>query len=164
MQDKNLKAQMEDAARRALKNREELLLSTLRLLLTAIHNREIEKRSSFARATEDKLLSVDLSDEEVLLVIRSEAKKRKDAIAEFIRANRLEATQKEAAELAVLEKYLPSELSEEEIEKLIQPLAERRAMSDFGAVMGAAMKAVSGRASGDRVSAAVKRMLTGTKA
>ncbi len=152
MEEKNLKRHIEDAARHALKNREELLLSTLRLLLTAIHNREIEQRAKTGAA--------DLGDEEVMGVIKSEAKKRKDAIAEFTRGGRQEAAAKEAAELAILEKYLPRELSDEDIEKLVGPLAAGRVQSDFGAVMGLAMKAVSGRASGDRVSAAVKRILT----
>lgn len=156
MEGKNLKAQIEDAARHALKNREELLLSTLRLLLTAIHNREIEHRAKTGAA--------DLGDEEVMAVIRSEAKKRKDAITEFTRGNRPESAQKEAAELVILERYLPQELSDEELEQTVHgAINEIGATSekDFGRVMGSAMKAAGGRASGDRVSAAVKRMLTG---
>lgn len=146
-----LKTKIEDACRSAMKNREELLLSVLRLLLTAIHNREIEKRAKDGAG--------DLTDEEVMAVIRSEAKKRKDAIAEFTRGGRAAAAEKESAELAILEKYLPSEMSDEEIEKLVLPLATGRAMSDFGAVMKGAMKVVIGRASGERVSAAVRRVL-----
>ena len=150
MQEKNLKTQIEDTAHHALKNREELLLSTLRLLLAAMHSREIEKRA--------KTGTGDLSDEEIIAVIRSEAKKRKDAIAEFTRGGRQEAAQKEATELAILEKYLPQELTDEEIEELLRRIIEGATMKDFGRVMGAAMKAVGGRASGDRVSAIVKRM------
>ncbi len=152
MEEKMLKVQIEDAARHALKNQEELLLSTLRLLLTAIHNREIEKRT--------KTGSGDLSDEEIIAIIRSEAKKRKDAITEFTRGGRQEAAQKEAAELAILEKYLPQELSDEEIEKLVQPLAAGRAFTDFGAVMGLAIKVVAGRASGDRVRDILRKALS----
>lgn len=148
----DLRMAIEDAARSALKNQEPLLLSTLRLLLTAIHNREIEKKG--------KTGTGDLSDEEVMAIIRSEAKKRKDAIAEFTRGGRMESAEKEAMELAILEKYLPAEMTDEEIEKLVRPLAAGRALPDFGVVMGLAMKAVSGRASGERVSVAVKRILT----
>ncbi|MFY9462878.1 MAG: GatB/YqeY domain-containing protein, partial [Candidatus Sungiibacteriota bacterium] len=104
--------------------------------------------------------SMDITDEEVMAVIHSEAKKRKDAIAEYSRAGRIESAKKEAEELAILEKYLPQELTDEEIEKLLVPLAKGATEKDFGKIMSAAMKAVSGRASGDRVSAAVKRMLT----
>ncbi len=146
----NLKIKIEDACRSAMKNREELLLSVLRLLLTAIHNREIEKRA--------KSGSGEMTDDEVMAVIRSEAKKRKDAIGEFTRGGRSAAADKESAELVILEKYLPQELMDEEIEKLLLPLAKGATMSDFGKIMAAAMKAIAGRASGDRVSAAVKRI------
>lgn len=146
-----LKIKIEDAARHALKNQEPLLLSVLRLLLSAIHNREIEKRAGADTG--------DLTDEEVTAVIRSEAKKRKDAVAEYGRGGRPAAADKEAAELAILEKYLPAELSDEEIETLLLPLAKGALMKDFGRVMGAAMKVVAGRASGERVAAAVKRIL-----
>ncbi len=148
----NLKAKIEDACRSAMKNREELLLSVLRLLLTAIHNREIEKRAKSGAG--------EMTDEEVMAVIRGEAKKRKDAIGEYTRGGRAAAAEKESAELVILEKYLPSEISDEEIEKLLLPLAKGASVSDFGRIMSAAMKAVAGRASGDRVSATVKRMLT----
>lgn len=151
----NLKAKIEDACRSAMKNREELLLSVLRLLLTAIHNREIEKRAKGGTG--------EMTDEEVMVVIRSEAKKRKDAIGEYTAGGRPAAADKESAELVMLEKYLPSELSDVEMEKLLLPLAKGASVSDFGRIMAAAMKAVAGRASGDRVSAAVKRMLVWTK-
>ncbi len=150
----DLKKTIEEGARRALKNQESLLLSVLRLLLAAIHNREIEKKFKAGGTGE-------LTDEEVVSVIRSEAKKRRDAIAEFTRGGRMAAAQKETEELAILEKYLPAELTDAEIEILVRPLAAGRAMSDFGSVMGAAMKAVAGRASGERVSAAVRKLLKG---
>jgi len=148
-----LKADIEDAARRALKNQEPLLLSVLRLLLTAIHNREIEKKTKSGGPG-------DLTDEEITAVIRSEAKKRKDAVAEYDRGGRVAAAEKESVELAILEKYLPQELSDEEIEKLLLPLAKGAAEKDFGRVMGFAMKAIAGRASGERVAAAVRGILT----
>lgn len=155
MEGKNLKAQIEDAARHALKNREELLLSTLRLLLAAIHSREIEKRA--------KTGSPELDDEEVMVAIRSEAKKRKDAIAEFTRGGRAESAKKEAAELVILENYLPQELSDGEIEEMVrEAIAETGASSenDFGRAMGAAMKKIAGRASGDRVQDMVRKALS----
>lgn len=148
----NLKTDIEDACRRALKNQEPVLLGTLRMALAAIKNRELEKRAKSGAS--------DLTEEETMAVVRSEVKKRKDSIAEFEKAGRSDLADREKAELAILEKYLPAEISDEEIEKLIRPLATGRAVSDFGAVMGAAMKAVAGRASGDRVSASVRRMLT----
>ena len=79
---------------------------------------------------------------------------------EFEKAGRQDLADKEKMERAILEKYLPAEISDEEIEKLVRPLAAGRAVTDFGAVMGLAMKQVAGRASGDRVSAIVKQILT----
>lgn len=158
MEEKNLQLQLEGEMHEAMKQHHEVLLSTLRMLRAAISNRIIEKRGKMAKAGDNA--PVELSNEEVLGVIRSEAKKRKDAITEFTRGGREEAAEKEAAELAILEKYLPQELSDEEIEKLVQPLAAGRALTDFGAVMGAAMKAVAGRASGDRVQVIVRKALS----
>jgi len=169
----SLKNTIEDAVKAAMKNKEPELVMTLRMLLAAVKNREIEKRahpvrsqsplaaadSPMASRTSNGARGEELSDEEVLAVVRSEVKKRKDAIAEFGKAGREDLVKKESAELAILEKYLPAEISDEEIEKLLAPLAQGASASDFGRVMGAAMKAVSGRASGDRVSVAVKRML-----
>lgn len=147
----SLKNTIEEAARRALKNQEPELLSTLRMLLSAMKNREIEKRTRGGDA--------QLTEEEMMGVVKSEVKKRKDAIAEFQKGDRNEAAEKEARELAMLEKYLPAELSDEEIEKLLLPLAKGASASDFGRVMGAAMKVIAGRASGDRVSAMLRRLL-----
>ena len=148
-----LKATIEHASRDALKHHDGAVLSTLRMALSAMKNREIEKRAKTGMAEE-------MTEEEVLIVVRSEAKKRRDAIAEFEKAGRHDLVDKESRELAILEKYLPIEMPDEEIEKLLQPvLVAGVSMADFGRIMGAAMKAVAGRASGDRVSAIVRRLL-----
>ena len=149
----SLKTTIEDAARGALKNHEPEMLTTLRMFLAAVKNREIEKR---AKAGEP-----ELSEDEVLAVLRSEVKKRRDAISEFQKGGRQDLADKEAREMAILEKYLPAEISDEEIEKILQPLAAGASASDFGRIMSVAMKAVSGRASGDRVSAIVRKLIGG---
>ena len=156
-----LKKTIEDQVREAMKAKEKVRLSTLRMLLSSIRNREIDKRAKLVKggAGGDIDSLSKLNDEETLDAIRSEVKKRRDAIVEYEKANRPELAQKESGELAILQTYLPAELSDEEIEKLLQPLAAGASEKDFGRVMGAAMKAVSGRASGDRVGAMVKRML-----
>ncbi len=138
----------------AMRAKNELRLSVLRMLLSTIHNREIEKR---AKGGEEKL-----TDEEVVAAIRSEAKKRKDAIAEFEKGGRHDLVDKEASELKILEGYLPQELSDEEIEKIVKEVMAgfgEITQKDFGRIMGEAMKRVRGRADGDRVSAAVRRFL-----
>ena len=160
-----LKKQIEDAARHALKNQESLLLSTLRMLLSSIRNREIEKRTKLSKEgkMEDLEKLSELSDEEVVAVIRSEVKKRKDSIVEFEKGGRKDLVDREATESKILESYLPSELSDEEIERaardVIKDLGEVT-LKDFGRVMGGVMKRVQGKAGGDRVAAVVKRILT----
>ncbi len=157
-----LKQIIEDNARRALKQKEEIVLQTLRMLLSSIRNREIEKRAKIVKSgvAENLDTAAQLTDNETLEAIRSEVKKRRDAIAEYEKANRPELAEKEKKEFAILQQYLPAEISDEEIEKLLQPLVTGVSMKDFGRVMGASMKVVSGRASGDRVSAVLKRLLT----
>ncbi|MBI2053242.1 MAG: GatB/YqeY domain-containing protein [Candidatus Sungbacteria bacterium] len=147
-----LKTDIENAARAAMKSQDAVLVGTLRMALAAIKNRELEKRAKSGAA--------ELTEEETMAVVKSEVKKRKDSVMEFEKASRQDLADKEKAELAILEKYLPAEISDEEIEKLVRPLAAGRAVTDFGAVMGLAMKAIAGRASGDRVSAVVKQILT----
>lgn len=153
-QDMSIKMTIEDAARRALKNQEALILSTLRMLLSSLHNREIEKKTRTG--------SPDLTEEEVLGVIRSEVKKRRDAIVEYEKAGRLDLVEKETQELHILEAYLPPEASSEEIEAAVKDvIGDLGAVSpkDMGRVMGEAMKRIKGGAAGDRVNAVVRRML-----
>ena len=156
-----LKKTIEDQMKQAMKARDEVKLGTLRMLISSIRNREIEKRAKLVKsgAGSDIDAMAQLNDEETLDAVRSEVKKRRDAIAEYNKANRPELAQKESNELAILQSYLPAELSDEEIEKLLQPLVAGVSEKAFGRVMGAAMKAVAGRASGDRVGAMVKRLL-----
>lgn len=127
------------------------MLDTLRMALASIRNREIEKRGK----GDDSVLTED----EVMAVLRSEVKKRRDAAEEYRKAGREELAAKEETERMIIEKYLPQELPDEEIEKLLRPLAEGAETKDFGRVMGAAMKAVANRASGDRVSAVLRQLL-----
>ena len=156
-----LKKTIEDEMKQAMKAKEEVKLGTLRMLISSIRNREIEKRAKLVKggAVGDINAMGQLNDEETLDAVRSEMKKRRDAIAEYNKANRPELAQKESNELAILQSYLPAELSDEEIEKLLQPLAAGASEKDFGRVMGLSMKAVGGRASGDRVGAVLKRLL-----
>ncbi len=138
-----------------MRAKDELRLSVLRMLSSAIHNKELEKRAKSGREE-------GLSEEEITAVIRQEAKKRRDAIFEFERGGRRGLVDKEAAELKILEVYLPQEMRDEEIEKLVKEVVAGLGgvtPKDFGRVMGEAIKRVKGQASGDRVSAAVKKIL-----
>lgn len=139
----------------AMRTKDELKLSVLRMLSSAIHNKELEKRAKSGKVEE-------LTEEETIAVIRSEAKKRRDAIVEFEKGGRKDLVDKETAELKILEEYLPKELPDEEIEKIVREvvaaLGEVTA-KDFGRVMGEVMKRTKGQASGDRVSVMVKKLL-----
>jgi hypothetical protein len=146
----------------ALKAKMQVRVTTLRLLNSAIHNREID-----LRAKQDGKEGV-LSDEEVLAVLKTEAKKRKEAIDLYEKGGRAELAEKEKQELEVIEGYLPAEMSDGELEELVvRALSELKPSgpADFGKVMGVIMKKVeglpaqAGRASGDRVKKVIQEKL-----
>ncbi|OIK28083.1 GatB/YqeY domain-containing protein [Streptomyces malaysiense] len=151
-----LKSKLQDDLNAAIKERNELRSSTLRLTLSAITNEEVagkEKR--------------ELSDDEVLKVITREAKKRREAADAFAKGGRAESAEREKAEGEVLAEYLPQQLSDEELDAIVaQAVAEARAAGAEGPrAMGAVMKIVNpkvaGQAEGGRVAAAVKKLLQG---
>jgi len=152
---KSMKSKIIEDMKDALRSQDELRLSVLRMLSSAIHNKELEKRAKTGKAEE-------LTEEEVAAVIRSEAKKRRDAIAEFEKGGRKDLAEKESAELKILEEYLPKELPDEEIEKIVREVIgqlDEVRQKDFGRLMGEAMRRVKGLASGDRVSQAIRKFL-----
>ena len=147
-----LHQQISDNLKEAMKQKDTLRVSTLRMLLAAIQNKEIALIKK----------ETGLSDEETLQVIRSEVKKRKEAAAEFEKGKRGEMADQEKKEAEILEAYLPSELSDKELEVLVQKtIGDQRALGekDFGAVMKALLAAAEGRVSGNRAAAAVKKFL-----
>jgi len=162
----SIKTTIENAVLHALKNHEEEMVMTLRMLLSAIRNREIEKRTRLSKTagTNDLDTGSRLDDDEVTDVIHSEVKKRRDAIQEFEKGGRKDLAEKEARELSMLEAYIPPELDDAQIEKIVQEVVGLFGVAtqkDFGRVMGEAMKKVGRGASGERVSRAVKKMLQG---
>lgn len=141
----------------AIKKKEELALSVLRLLSASILNKEKEKRYKSGEAKD-----APLTDEEIIDVISSETKKRKEAAELYERGGRLELAEKEKKEMEILRKYLPEQLSEEEIRKLVgQAIAKTGAkeMKDMGRVMAELMPQVKGKADGNLVSKVVKELL-----
>lgn len=139
----------------AMRAKDELRLLVLRMISAAIHNKELEKRAKTGKIEE-------LMEEETVAVIRFEVKKRRDAIVEFEKGGRKDLVEKETAELKVLERYVPQELSDDEVKKNIQDVIEYLgdvSSKDFGRVMGEAMKLIKGQATGDRVAALVRTML-----
>jgi uncharacterized protein YqeY len=147
-----LKARLESDLRESMKAREELVTSTLRMALAAVQTAEVAGKQ--AR---------DLSDDEVLAVLTKEAKKRREAATAFSDAGRAESAAKELAEEEVIGRYLPKQLTDEEIAALVTEALATGGFSELGQ-MGPAMKAaqaaVAGRAEGGRVAAEVRRQLT----
>jgi uncharacterized protein YqeY len=104
------------------------------------------------------------SEDEVLVVVQKQAKQRRDAAAEFERVGAADRAASERAELAVLERYLPQQLDEEQIEAIVQEvIAETGAssMQNMGQVMSATMPKVQGRADGKAVNQVARRLLSG---
>jgi uncharacterized protein YqeY len=136
----------------AMKAREAVRLSALRMLKAAIMNKGVEKGR-------------DLEDAEVLQVVASLVKQRRDSIEQFSQAGRTDLVDKETAEIAVLEHYLPPAASAEEIEAAVAAaIAETGAASpkDMGKVMKAVMPKLAGKsADGKSVNEAVRRKLAG---
>ncbi|TSC79076.1 MAG: hypothetical protein G01um101429_583 [Parcubacteria group bacterium Gr01-1014_29] len=135
-----------------MKQKDTLRVSTLRMLISAIRNKEIS------------LIKKDtgLSEEETVQVIRTEVKQRKEAAAEFEKGGREELAEKELSEAVLLEAYLPAELSDDELQKAVKSaIREANASSekDFGKIMKLVMMSVQGRVSGERVMRAVKNAL-----
>jgi uncharacterized protein YqeY len=137
--------------RNAMKARDELITSTLRMALAAVGTAEVAGD-----------VKRELSDEEVVTVLTKEAKKRREAAAAFSGAGRADQAARETAEGEVLERYLPKQLSDAELADLVrQALAagHLRGAAQMGPAMKAAQAVVAGRADGARVATEVRRQL-----
>ncbi|OGZ18517.1 MAG: hypothetical protein A2Z68_02715, partial [Candidatus Nealsonbacteria bacterium RBG_13_38_11] len=141
----------------SIKGNKPLAVSVFRQLLAAFLNKEKEKR--FKSKEEKEAL---LTDEEAMEVIAFEAKKRKESIVEFEKGNRKDLADKEKEELAILSAYLPEQMPEEEIRKLVKEAIEKTGaseMKDMGKVMQELMSQVKGKADGNLVGQIVKEFL-----
>jgi uncharacterized protein len=151
--------------KKAMQAKEELLLLVLRGLNAAFQNKEIEKRTKLSKAEKDikKLEELSkLNEEEVIGVISGEAKKRRDSIIEFKKGNRNDLVEKEEKELEILKKYLPEQMSEDQVkEEAKKVIAEIGAVGpkDTGKVMSALMSKIKGKAEGLVVSKVVGELL-----
>jgi uncharacterized protein len=147
----SFKDRLEADLRTAIKARDELVVSTLRLAISAVRNEEVS--GSAART---------LTDQEVQAVLTREMKKRRDAATAFADAGRPEQAERERAEERVLEAYLPQQMSDAELAAAVDKALDGLDLSGKQA-MGPAMKAaqaeVAGRAEGGRVAAEVRRRL-----
>jgi uncharacterized protein YqeY len=145
-----LKAQLADDLKSALRSGDKLRTSVIRLLTALIKNREVEKRGP-------------LTDAELMQALSASCKQRQEAIEQFRQGHRQDLVDKETAELHILQAYLPAALGPEELQALVQEaIRESQAASprEMGKVMALLMPKVTGRADGKVVSELVREMLT----
>ncbi len=137
----------------AMKSRDPVRTSTLRMLVSAIRYKEVDKKKTLAEG-------------EVLEVIQSEAKRRKESIDEYTKAGRADLASKEEAELNVLKVYLPQPLTEAELKVLVQSAIQSsgaKTPQDMGRVMSVVMPQIKGRADGKQAQSLVQQALSGAQ-
>ncbi|WP_368252072.1 GatB/YqeY domain-containing protein [Enterococcus sp. 2201sp1_2201st1_B8_2201SCRN_220225] len=133
----------------AMKAKDKERLAVIRMLKASLQNEEIK-------------VGHELNADEELTILSREMKQRRDSLAEFEKAGREDLSEKVKIEIAIVEKYLPAQLSDEEIRQIVaQAIADTNATSpsEFGKVMGAVMPKVKGKADGNQVNAIVKELL-----
>ena len=148
-----LKETLKSDLTEAIRSSDKVVSGTIRMVLTAITNEEVSGKE--ARV---------LTEDEIITVLSREAKKRREAADEFAKANRPDKSAEEKAEGEVIAKYLPAQLTEEDVKKLIaSAIASTGAAGpgDMGKVMGAIKGQIAGKADGSLVSSLVKAALAG---
>lgn len=145
----DLQARLSQELLESMKSRDAVRTSTLRMVISALRAKEIERRKT-------------LTDPEVLEVISTEAKMRKESMSEYEKGGRAELAAKEAAELAILQSYLPQPLSEAELRRLVEAAIQSsgaKTPQDMGRVMSALMPQIRGRADGKQTQQLVQQLL-----
>lgn len=145
-----LKEQIPEDIMSALRNKATLELSVLRMLQSALKNKEIDKNKE------------ELTDEDVIGVVGAEIKKRRDAAQEFEKVNRQDAAEQEMAEIEILMKYMPEQMSEDEIRAAVKNAIEQveaQSMKEIGQVMKVLMPELKGKADGSVVNRMVREEL-----
>jgi len=168
-----LKQQIQKDTTEALKTGDSFVLSTLRMLLASVATKEKEKRYKISEILneEELIKKSQLTDEEIVDVISSEIKKRKDAIALYEKGNRQELADKEKKEIEILKKYLPEQLSQDEVKKLVEESVAKtgaKEMKDpsgrsgqaMGKVMADLNPKIKGKADSGEVSKIIKEILS----
>lgn len=162
-----LKQQIQDDTKNALKSGDSFSLGVLRMALSAINAKEKEKRYKISKEDseikeQELMQSAALTEDEIISVISSEIKKRKDAIVLYEKGNRPELAEQEKKEIEVLQKYLPEQLSQTELRKLIEQAIEKtgaKEVKDMGKIMADLMPKVKGRADNSEISKMIKELL-----
>lgn len=145
-----LKEQLKEDVKKAIKSRDQLKLDTLRMVVSAIKNKEIEKKGS-------------LDDASVSSIISTQVKQRREAAELYRKGQRNDLAEKEEQEIVFLKEYLPEEISEDELDTVINAVIEEEKASSaahMGKVMKVVMSRVAGRTDGKIVSSLVRAKLT----
>ena len=145
-----LKLQITDDMKSAMRSKDSSRLGTIRLLLAAIKQKEVDER-------------IDLVDSDIISIIDKMLKQRRDSIEAFNKANRNDLVEKEESELKVLQEYMPQQLTEKEVEKVIIDTIESvgaNSMKDMGAIMNILKPKLAGKTNMADVSKKIKTKLT----
>ncbi len=145
----NLKDKLASDLKVAMKNRDEVKVRTIRMILATIRNMEVEKMGQ-------------LTEEELLDALGREAKKRREAIEQYRKGGREDLAMAEEEELSVIESYLPKQLTDEEIESIARKIIKdvgAKSNKDLGKVMKVIIPRVKGRADGKKVNQIVRKLL-----
>ena len=141
----DFKAQLMDKMKTAMKARDSVRVSTLRYLLSEVKNTEIDEG--------------ELTEERILKLIAKQVKQMKEGIESFKLAGNADAIEEETQKIAILEEFLPEQMSDEAIAAIVAEVLASTEERNMGKLMGMVMAKVSGKADGNRVSAAVKSAL-----
>ena len=145
----SLKETLNNDIKTAMKAKDKETLAVLRMIKTAVQAAEIDKKE-------------ELNAEEELTILAREAKQRRESLAEFVKAGRDELVTKTEAEIEIVERYLPKQLSVEEVKEVIATVAEKigaTTQKEFGKLMGAVMQELKGKADGNVIKEQVKAHL-----
>ena len=147
----NLKEQISEDIKSALKAGDSFTAGVLRMVVAALQNKSIEKRG---KGEEE-----ELTQEEILEILAREAKKRKEAIELYKQGDRQELADNEEKELAIIEKYLPQQMSKEEVVEIVLAIIEKNKPENFGEAMKLVMAELKGKADGKMVAEVIKDQL-----
>ncbi|MRI83122.1 MAG: glutamyl-tRNA amidotransferase [Nitratiruptor sp.] len=144
-----LKEQIQNDLKEAMRKGDTFRRNTLRFLLSAIKQVEVDSRK-------------ELADQEIVKIIQKSLKQRQEAANQYRQGGREDLYEKEMQEAAILKEYLPAQLSDQELEEALRTIIQEvgaTSMKEMGKVMGVATKRLAGRADGKRINAMAKRLL-----
>ncbi len=146
----SIKERLQQDLKESLKKKDTIRLNTIRSIINAIKNKEIDLRK-------------EVTEEEIYTILNSLAKQRRESIEQYEKGGRQDLVDQEKRELEIILEYLPEQLSEKEIEKIVKETIEEvgaSSMKDLGKVMKAVMPKVKGRADGKKVNEIVRSLLS----